>query len=102
MSIVILAYGEEENFRQLLPKVRRYMSRIEIRYEMIVIDAAKPVDDSQNVCRVNQAKYINQKYPGFGGALITGVEEAGGTYILTMDGDGSHDPADIEDMLTLF
>lgn len=102
LSIVILAYGEEENLRQLLPKVRRYMSKIEIRYEMIVIDAAKPVDKSQNVCRINQAKYINQKYPGFGGALKTGVEEASGTYILTMDGDGSHDPINIEDMLTLF
>ncbi len=41
---------------------------------------------------------IGQQFPGFGGALRTGFENAQGGYILTIDADGSHDPNFVADL----
>ena len=92
VSVVILAYQEEENLRILLPKIIRNVEKVDRDYEIIVVDTAKPLDHTEDVCREYGAKYVNQRYPQFGGAFRTAIEEASKEYFLILDGDGSHDP----------
>ncbi|HET9849263.1 MAG TPA: glycosyltransferase family 2 protein [Candidatus Dormibacteraeota bacterium] len=46
------------------------------------------------------ARLITQQRPGFGGAYLAGFEQARGEYLLTLDADGSHDPAVLADLWT--
>ena len=45
---------------------------------------------------------INQRYPGFGGAFRTAIEEAQFDKFLILDGDGSHAPMYIPQMYKMF
>ena len=102
VSIVILAYKEAENLRILLPQIKESATKFEEEYEIVIIDAAEPGDDTPAVCEENGARYVNQRYPGFGGAFRTGIEEAKNEKFLILDGDGSHKPEYIPDLYNLF
>ena len=92
ISVVLLAYKEEENLRVLLPEIIEEVKKCGEEYEILVIDTEKPLDNTEGVCQKYGARYINQKYPGFGGAFRTGIEEAGKDKFLILDSDGSHPP----------
>lgn len=92
ISVVLLAYKEEENLRVLLPEIIEEVKKCGEEYEILVIDTEKPLDNTEGVCQEYGARYINQKYPGFGGAFRTGIEEAGKDKFLILDSDGSHPP----------
>ena len=96
LSIVLLAYKEEENLRVLLPKIIENVDNLSCSYEIVVVDTATPTDNTEDVCRDYGAKYVNQVEPGFGGAYRKGIETALGDAVLFLDSDGSHDPAYIE------
>ena len=92
ISAVLLSYKEEENLKLLLPKIRSNLEKTNEEFEIIVIDTAKPLDNTRIVCEENGANYFNQKYPGFGGAFKTGIEVANNDKFLILDSDGSHNP----------
>lgn len=92
ISVVLLAYKEEENLRVLLPEIIEEVKKCGEEYEILVIDTEKPLDNTEGVCQEYGARYINQKYPGFGGAFRTGIEAAGKDKFLILDSDGSHPP----------
>ncbi len=92
VSVVLLAYKEEENLKVLLPEIKKEMSKIPEKYEIIVVDTQKPLDNTKQVCAEMGAKYVNQRYPGFGGAFRTAIEEASMSKFLILDSDGSHNP----------
>lgn len=102
ISVVILAYAEEDNLRILLPLIKHIMQTMGYKYEVIVIDGSEVMDGSDKICQLNQIRYVNQRYPGFGGAYRTAIEEADGKWLVTMDGDGSHNPNYIPAMLNMF
>lgn len=56
------------------------------KHEIIVIDksSAKP--------KIKNARLVLQKSDGLGKAILEGLEYTYGDVIVTMDGDGSHDP----------
>lgn len=92
ISIVILAYKEEENLKFLLPQIHEAARKTGEEYEILVIDTAEPLDNTKGVCEEFGAKYINQEYPKFGGAFKTGIQYASMDKFLILDGDGSHSP----------
>lgn len=102
ISTILLAYKEEENLKILLPKIIGELDKIPEDYEIIVIDTDKPLDNTKAVCEQYGVKYVNQRYPRFGGAFRTGIEEAANDKFLILDSDGSHDPAYIGDIYKLF
>lgn len=95
ISVVLLAYKEEENLRILLPEIKKYVGMTGEEYEVLVIDTAKPMDNTRQVCEENGAIYINQESPAFGGAFRTGIKYAKMDKFLILDSDGSHDPSRI-------
>ncbi len=90
ISVCLLAYREADNLRVLLPQIKENVEKCGEEYEILIIDGAKSMDDTEKVCKEHGAKYFNQKYPNFGGAYRTGIEVAQYDKFLIMDADGSH------------
>ncbi len=57
------------------------------------------VDKSDITPKITGAKLLRQKSDELGNAILEGVEEAKGDIIVFMDGDGSHNPEYINQML---
>lgn len=92
ISTVLLAYQEADNLKVLLPQIKAELEKTGERYEIIVVDSEKPLDDTQVVCEENGCKYINQTEPHFAGAFKTGIRCASMDKFLILDSDGSHHP----------
>lgn len=90
ISVVLLAYKEEENLKMLLPQIICEIKKCGEPYEILVIDTAEPMDQTEAVCRSFGACYINQEEKGFGGAFRTGIKYARMDKFLILDSDGSH------------
>ncbi|MCX7847495.1 MAG: glycosyltransferase [bacterium] len=100
LSVVIPAYHEEENLRVLLPRLKATLNGSGLTYEVLVIDTQKPLDNTREVCREWGVSYIARRGSDkFGDAIRTGLAEARGVWILFMDGDGSHTPEFIPQLL---
>jgi len=102
ISVVLLAYKEEENLKILLPQIKENVVKIKEDYEILVIDTAIPTDNTKDVCKQYGARYINQEYPAFGGAFRTGIKYASKDKFLILDSDGSHPPDRIPAMYKMF
>lgn len=102
ISVILLAYKEEENLRVLLPKIKKELASIGEEYEILVIDTKEPLDSTSEVCDDNGAKYINQEEPNFGGAFRTGIKYASMDKLLILDSDGSHNPKYIPSIYNKF
>ena len=94
-SIVIPAKNEEEGLASFLPSLRKRYPEIEV---IVVNDGSS--DNTPQVCEEHGVRVISHPYSkGNGAAIKTGARAATGDYIVFMDGDGQHDPADIERLL---
>ncbi len=102
ISTILLAYKEAENLKVLLPQIKKYLDKTGEEYEIVIIDTEKPMDNTADICRDFGARYVNQRYPNFGGAFRTGIEEAKYSKFLIMDSDGSHNPKYITDIYNKF
>jgi glycosyltransferase involved in cell wall biosynthesis len=92
ISIVLPAKNEAASLKTLLPELRERYPRAEI----IVVDDGS-ADDTAAVCQDNGVKAVSHPYSkGNGAAVKAGVRTASRPYILCMDADGQHRPADIE------
>jgi dolichol-phosphate hexosyltransferase len=95
VSIIIPAYNEEKNLGNVLAELKRYAELVQMENEIIVVDDGS-LDKTKEVATQNGAKVlINKTNQGKGYSLKCGFECAKGEIVVTMDGDGSHDPKDI-------
>lgn len=94
VSVVLPSYQEAENLKNILPRINEALKDIE--YEILVVDTMEPMDDTEKICRENNAVYVPREGGNFyGDAVRTGFWKASGEYIVIMDADGSHDPKEI-------
>jgi dolichol-phosphate mannosyltransferase len=96
LSIVLPAYKEAENLKKILPEIHAQVSKLNIEYEILIVDTIEKMDDTFDVCKSNNAVYIMREDGNYyGDAIRTGIKRASGKYILIMDADGSHEPKSI-------
>jgi dolichol-phosphate mannosyltransferase len=91
MLISILIQTKNEPYiQQLVNKINKVIKQ---RHEIIVIDK------SLKTPKIKGVIVLKQESDGLGNAILEGLKKAKGNLIVTMDGDGSHDPEDLKKML---
>jgi len=100
VSIIIPVFNEEKNIEDILLRTNAVMESLEIPYEIIVVDDGS-TDKTGWLASRHKARVLNNgTNQGKGYALRKGLRSANGNIVVTMDGDGSHRPEDIQDLLT--
>ncbi|MGK2848754.1 MAG: glycosyltransferase family 2 protein [Minisyncoccota bacterium] len=100
MWIIIPAYNEGRVIRTVIDEIRLF------GYQNIIVVDDGSTDDTEEIAKqisgVVVLKHLINR--GKGAAVKTGIEAAkklGASTVITLDGDGQHDPSDISAMLTL-
>jgi dolichol-phosphate mannosyltransferase len=93
LSVVLPAYEEAENLRNLLPALKASAGAITASYEILVVDTATPRDATPEVCADIGVTYVPREGGDYyGHAVRTGIARSRGQYVVLMDADGSHSP----------
>lgn len=91
ITIIIPALNEGENIGKLINSIKEKIAAITNDYEIIVVDGQSNDATVENATKAG-ATVIVQKQKGFGNALKEGFKCAKGDYVITIDGDLSHNP----------
>lgn len=99
LTVIIPSYLEEENLRLILPRLKYELEKIGDSFEILVIDTIQAMDNTKEVCAINNASYISRENGNnYGDAIRTGIKYARGEYTIIMDADGSHSPEFIHNL----
>jgi glycosyltransferase involved in cell wall biosynthesis len=103
LTVVVPVYNEAASLPDFLPRLIRYCRRHDWRL-IFVNDGSG--DSSLRILRGHenspQVRVVNHKVNrGYGGALKSGISLADTPYVVTIDGDGQHNPEDIDGLLAL-
>lgn len=99
IAVVIPAHNEAENLADLLAEVREALDSF-AAYEVIVVDDASS-DATAQILRDEMRRFPalrplrHRRRSGQSAGLITGIRAARAPWIVTLDGDGQNNPADI-------
>lgn len=100
LSIVVTVYNEESNIVSLLDELERQAAALTGSYEILYIDDGSH-DDTWTILKQEQSRrpYLRalRHRANFGqsAAQATGMAQARGSVVVTMDGDGQNDPVDL-------
>ena len=99
LSIMLPSYKEADNLKKILPEIHSQVKKLNIDYDIFVIDSMEELDDTKKICNDNQVTYISRENGNtYGDAIRTGIDKANGNYLIIMDADGSHEPKSILDL----
>jgi GT2 family glycosyltransferase len=100
IMVVIPAYNESENLRELLPKIPAQIRDMEVG--VLVIDDGSEDETVQTVRDLGHLVVTNLVNRGGGAALRLGydvIKKSGSQICVTMDADGQHQPEEIEKLV---
>ncbi len=102
-TIVIPVYNEEESILDALTKLKLFLDKHELHYEILCVDD-KSTDKSGEILDNfgNIRVFHHKKNRGYGGALKTGIKNAKYETIVIMDSDGQHKPEDLLKLLSAY
>ena len=105
LSVVIPAYEELPNLRELLPRLLSTLDDVPgLEAEVIVVlPRIASEDEIREVEELGARAVIRSPTDSFGDAIRTGIDStsASSSLVATMDADGSHDPSGIPRMLAV-
>ncbi|MBX3056483.1 MAG: glycosyltransferase family 2 protein [Anaerolineae bacterium] len=104
LSIILPMYNEAESITAVLPHLVAEMAHHlpEVTYEILVVDDGSSDGSAERVTAVADDHITLIQHPyniGNGAAVKSGIRRAKGRYVLMMDADGQHKPADIPRLL---
>ena len=95
ISIIVPAYNEAESIGSVVQQIRNQYPTAEI----IVIDDGSSDHTDQAALSSGAKVYAHPYNIGNGAAVKSGIRVASGDILVFMDGDGQHDPTEINNML---
>tara|TARA_Y100001970_G_C14016116_1_gene741011 strand:+ start:76 stop:756 length:681 start_codon:yes stop_codon:yes gene_type:complete len=103
-SLVIPLYNESKNIQFLLDEITSNLINYK-NYEIILVNDASTDNTSKiiNNLSINNIKVINNnKNKGQSFSIYEGIKKSSNKIIVTLDGDGQNDPADIPKLYDLY
>ena len=97
ISVVLPVINEGGNLGDLLQRLRTILEQHGLSYEFLVVDGGSR-DNTREVAAAQGARILDEDFPGYAGALLTGFRVAQGDFVLTLDADLSHEPAFVAKM----
>ncbi|MFC6645056.1 glycosyltransferase family 2 protein [Granulicella cerasi] len=103
-SIVVPFHNEEENVTRLYDRVKDVLEQVGSSFEMVFVDDGsrdRTYRLLEEIAAVDSRVLLIKLRRNFGqtSALAAGFDHATGEYVLAMDGDLQHDPAEIPQFL---
>lgn len=100
ISVVIPVYNEEKNIRILHAQLIDVFKKLSDRYEIIFVDDGSTDNTFAEIQSIAPVIGVRlRKRSGQTQAVFSGIGQATGEIIITIDGDLQNDPADIPGML---
>ena len=90
LTVLIPCLNEEETIEKCVKKSKNMLKKNNIEGEVLVIDN-NSTDRSYKIAKKAGARVIKEKKKGYGNALISGINQAYGKYIIMGDADCSYD-----------
>jgi len=103
ISAVVPVYAETEALRRVVAGLVEAADRW--LYEVLIVLAPPAPDETRRICArlagdLAQVRVLEQaRFPGLGWAVRQGINEAKGSHILLVDGDGEMDTATVPDLV---
>lgn len=98
VSVIIPAYNEAQAIGDTLRELSEKLSTCGFEYEVLVINDGSS-DDTESIVRKMENEHIrcisHRVNRGYGSAIVTGVKNARGGFIIWYDADGQHRPEDL-------
>lgn len=99
VTIIIPAYNEEASIGQVVENIKEQMKRIDVRYELIVVDDGSK-DKTAEIAKAHHCRVIKQnRNLGYGASLKTGILNARYEQIVITDADGTYPPENIPEIV---
>jgi glycosyltransferase involved in cell wall biosynthesis len=98
VSVVIPCLNEERTIGTCVRKCLEAFRHDAISGEVVVIDNGS-TDGTSNAAGVESARVVLHTIRGYGSALMRGITESRGRYVIIADGDDTYDFADIREFL---
>lgn len=95
ISIILPAFNEEINISNSIERIKQLYPDSEI----LVIDDGSTDNTAQNAKDAGAKVWSHPYNIGNGAAVKSGIRRATGDWLIMMDADGQHDPADIARLL---
>ena len=90
LTILMPCLNESLTLEKCIASAKKYINRTKINAEILISDNGS-TDDSREIARNCGAKVIKCSTKGYGAALINGINNAKGKYVIFADADCSYD-----------
>ena len=105
-SVVVPFYNEAETAADLIAEIERAMQSLGAPWELLMVNdgSRDATGEILQKAAIAHAHYRHLRLPknrGQAAALGAGLHRARGRFVVTMDGDGQNDPADIPALVAL-
>lgn len=90
LTLVIPCLNEEGSIVSCIEKARIALGSVDASVEILVVDNGS-TDRSRELAEKSGARVVSESVRGYGSALMRGLKEAKGTFILMGDADNTYD-----------
>lgn len=90
LTILMPCLNEEKTIKICIDKCFKFIDENKIDGEVLIADNGS-TDNSIDIIKSTRARIIHVKQRGYGSALINGIKNAEGKFIITSDSDDSYD-----------